>query len=99
MKRADCRAIATLLAPDSALIEFVRFSVVDFRKLVSEKKAEAGEARYVAFCLLADEPERVRLVTLGEAEPIDRLVGGFRARLLESGQQKKQGTVAADAIG
>jgi CHAT domain-containing protein len=71
--------VALSLPEGVALVEFVRFRVSDFRavRTLGEKRWQAE--RYVAFVLRAGDPDDVRMIDLGEAEPIDRLIADFRA--------------------
>jgi CHAT domain-containing protein/tetratricopeptide (TPR) repeat protein len=73
---SDHRALADRLPAGSALVEFERVSGGD---------AQTTPARYRAFVLPAAEPADVRTIDLGEAEPIDRMVAEFRARIAREG--------------
>ncbi|MCT7970032.1 tetratricopeptide repeat protein [Laspinema sp. D1] len=67
--------VAAQLPDGSALVEFVRFKRYDFGAPKGEKWQED---RYIAFVVMAHQPEQVRLVDLGEAEPLDKLIKAFR---------------------
>ncbi|TAN87187.1 MAG: CHAT domain-containing protein, partial [Phormidium sp. SL48-SHIP] len=71
--------IAAQLPDGSALVEFVRFTRYDFRA------SKWQEERYLAFVVMAHQPERVRLLDLGEAEPLDTLIQQFRRRFVGPG--------------
>jgi CHAT domain len=73
LSAADHRAVAGVLPEGSALVEFVRFSCADFRA------SQWASDRYVAFVLPAAEPDGVRLLDLGAAEDMDRLIASLRA--------------------
>jgi hypothetical protein len=73
--------VAAQLPDGSALVEFVRFRRFDFG--ATEKQWQ--EDRYLAFVVMAHQPERVRLVDLGEAEPLDKLIKTFRSYFVGSG--------------
>jgi tetratricopeptide (TPR) repeat protein/CHAT domain-containing protein len=77
LREADRRAIATALPADSVLVEFVRFDVFDFRAVPARDQRSWKPARYLAFVLPAGRPDDVRMVDLGEAERIDRLLAAF----------------------
>ena len=79
LREADRRAIATALPAESVLVEFVRFNVFDFRAVPARDEPSWRPARYLAFILPARRPDDVRMVDLGEAEPIDQLLTGFLA--------------------
>lgn len=63
-------------------MEFVRFHRYDFDAPKGEKWQED---RYLAFVVMAHQPERVKLVDLGEAEPLDTLITRFRSYFVGSG--------------
>jgi CHAT domain-containing protein len=93
LESADRRAVALHLPEQTALVEFVRFEVFDFRAVaekVSEDQWTAPQrwkpARYVAFVLPAGEPDNVQMIDLGEAEAIDRMVADFRAGVAGEGR-------------
>ncbi|RAQ39333.1 hypothetical protein B9S53_22345 [Arthrospira sp. O9.13F] len=67
--------VAAQLPEGSALVEFVRFKRHDFG---ASKEKQWQEDRYIAFVVMAHQPEQVRLVDLGEAEPLDKLIKAFR---------------------
>jgi CHAT domain-containing protein/tetratricopeptide (TPR) repeat protein len=81
LQKADCRAVALSLPEGAALVEFVRFDVFDFQAVPAWGEAPSPwqPARYLAFVLPAGQPEQVRMIDLGEADPIDRLIAEFRA--------------------
>src|SRR5439155_17706553 len=58
-----------------------RFELFDFQAVPGRGASCWRPARYLAFVLPAGEPDSVRMIDLGEAGPIDRLVADFRAAL------------------
>ena len=82
LRAADRRAVALGLPEGVALVEFVRFHVFDFQAVPARGEPRWKPARYVAFVLPAGEPDEVRMIDLGEAEPIDRLIADFRAGII-----------------
>jgi CHAT domain-containing protein/tetratricopeptide (TPR) repeat protein len=82
LRAADRRAVAQGLPDGVGLVEFVRFHVCDFKAVHARGEDQWKPARYAAFVLRADEPDAPRLIDLGEAEPIDRLIASFRASIL-----------------
>jgi tetratricopeptide (TPR) repeat protein len=79
LRSVDSRAVAEALPPGAALVEFVRFLVFDFQAVLARSEQQWQSPRYLAFVLCAGAADRVRMIDLGEAEPIDRLVADFRA--------------------
>jgi tetratricopeptide (TPR) repeat protein len=71
----DRRAIALYLSPNSYLIEFFRFRLYNFKYYPLEWE----EPRYIAFILSKDADNPVRLIDLGKAEEIDRLIETYRS--------------------
>jgi tetratricopeptide (TPR) repeat protein len=76
LRAADAHAIALALPPGAALVEFLRFHVIDFK---TDARRKRQPARYLAFVLPALAPEQVQMIDLGEAEPIDSLIADFRS--------------------
>ena len=70
--------VAAQLPDGSALVEFVRFKRYDF----GATEEQWQEDRYLAFVVMAHQPETVRLVDLGEAEPLDKLIKAFRSQFV-----------------
>ena len=76
-QETDRRAVALALPEGSALVEFVRFRVYDF------KADKLQPAQYLAFVLPAQQPDAVQMILLGDAEPIERLIKVFRETISE----------------
>jgi tetratricopeptide (TPR) repeat protein len=68
----DSRAVAAVQPSGSLLIEYVRYQPRDFRGLCTGKE-DKDPTRYLALVLIADRPDDIRLIDLGEAAPLDRL--------------------------
>src|SRR5262249_5977916 len=79
LRAIDRRTVATALPAGSALVEFVHFHIFDFKGVPARGEPTWLPPRYLAFVLLAADPEHVRMIALGEAEPIDQLIAEFRA--------------------
>ncbi len=88
---ADRRAVAAALPAGSVLVEYVRFDLFDFRAVPARGEAPWRPARYLAFVLRPGDPDAVRMVDLGEAAEIDRLVQAFRSDLLGSDAGRSRG--------
>jgi hypothetical protein len=82
LRIADHRTVAQGLPGGASLVEFVRFNPRDFHALPAQGEPSWKPARYVAFVLLAGEPDGVQVIDLGEADPIDRLIADFRAGII-----------------
>jgi hypothetical protein len=80
--------VARELPEGSALVEFARFEVFDFEAVPAQGEHQWKAARYLAFVLPAGEPDDVRMVDLGEAEPIDRLIATFRNSITHEGEDR-----------
>ena len=75
---ANRDAIAKALPDGATLVECVRFNVFSFKAIRANGDSQWFPARYLAFILPANEPEQVKMIDLGEAEPIDNLIRVFR---------------------
>jgi CHAT domain-containing protein/tetratricopeptide (TPR) repeat protein len=82
LQGADRRAVALGLPEGMALVEFVRLHIYNFRAVPARGEQLYGPARYVAFVLPGGNPDEVRMLDLGEAEAIDRMVADFRAGVI-----------------
>lgn len=78
LRAADRQAVAKALPDGAALVEFVRFNVFDFKAVPAHDEKQWKPARYLAFVLLAGDPDNVQMIDLGEAERIDKLIAQFR---------------------
>jgi CHAT domain-containing protein/Flp pilus assembly protein TadD len=76
-QETDRRAVALALPEGSALVEFVRFNVYDF------KADQWQPAQYLAFVLPSQQPDAVQMILLGDAEAIERLIKVFRETISE----------------
>ena len=80
---ATTQEVAAALAPESALVEYVRFPLFDFTAREAEGETPYGSPRYVAFVLTAGSDPVPVLVDLGDAVEIDALVAEWRAAVTE----------------
>jgi CHAT domain-containing protein/Tfp pilus assembly protein PilF len=81
LRAADRRAVALDLPEGITLVEFVRFRMRDFRAVRARNEEQWKEWRYLAFVLPARAPDDLRMIDLGEADPIDRMIADFRESL------------------
>jgi CHAT domain-containing protein len=84
LRAADRRAVALALPEGAALVEFVRFPVLDFRAVPARGEEPWNPDRYVAFVLRAGDPDDVRMIDLGEAGPVDRMIADFRVGVIDA---------------
>jgi len=78
LKQIDRQTIASTLPEGAALIEFVHFNVADFKAVPAKGESLWKQARYLAFVILAGEPDNVQMIDLGEARFIDKSIARFR---------------------
>ena len=81
LRAADPQAVAQALPAHSALVEFVRCDVFDFKAVPARSEPQWQPARYLAFVLPAGEPDSGQMIDLGEAGSIEQMIAGFRASL------------------
>jgi CHAT domain-containing protein/tetratricopeptide (TPR) repeat protein/predicted RNA-binding Zn-ribbon protein involved in translation (DUF1610 family) len=96
LRAADQRAVAAALPEEAALVEFVRYAPFNFQAVPARGESPWQPARYLAFVLPAGQPDHVRLIDLGEAEPIDRMVADFRADI--TGEAEKRASRDLGAV-
>lgn len=78
LQDADPGMITVRLPSESALVEFIRYDIVNPHASFERKETFITGARYAAFVLRSNEPEQVHIVNLGDAEPIEQLIATFR---------------------
>jgi CHAT domain-containing protein/tetratricopeptide (TPR) repeat protein len=86
--------IRSLLPAHSALVEIVRFSLLDFKLPQAGEERPAAHYRYWAFVVRPEPHESLRLADLGDAEEIDRLVARYRKAVVRSGLDRDLATEA-----
>jgi len=95
-RRVDHAAVAKLLPPQSALVEFVAYCSRNFKAKGEEKKW--GDSRYLAFLLFPGDGGKVQVISLGKASVIDQAVAEFRGEIAKSGESIYQlGEPAAES--
>jgi CHAT domain-containing protein/tetratricopeptide (TPR) repeat protein len=90
LRALDLQTVALALPAGAALVEFVRIPILDFGATLVSGQGQWQPARYLAFVLLAGEGETARLIDLGEAEPIERLIVDFRNAITAEGEQHEE---------
>jgi CHAT domain-containing protein/tetratricopeptide (TPR) repeat protein len=93
LQSADHRAVALGLPAGVALVEFFRFDVFDFKAVPARGEAQWQPARYLAFVLPGGEADAVRMIDLGPADEIDRLIADFRGGILRQGAARSRNMV------
>jgi CHAT domain-containing protein len=79
LRNANYEAVALALPEDSALVEFVRFDLLDFAAVPARGEKRWSGSRYLAFVVARREPDdELSIIDLGGAEPIDQLIVSFR---------------------
>ena len=91
--RADSKNVALALPAGSTLIEFSRIEMYDFKE--QDKEKEWLPAHYLTFILPAGPGDRIILIDLGEAEPIDRAVAEFKTAVTDLSDLEGLGAGAA----
>ena len=71
--------IASLLEPESILVEYARFRMVD---LELDHQGSAGRDKYVAFVVPAGDKANPSLVDLGMAQDVERTIKEFRDQVV-----------------
>ena len=97
LRSADRHMVAKNLPPGGALVEFVRCEIHEFKALPGQRQRGWQPARYLAFVLLAGAADRVRLLDLGDAARIDRLIAGFRTWVTVPPDARARADADADA--
>lgn len=78
LRVADRQSVASALPADSVLVEFVHLDIFDFKAVPACGESQWKPAHYLAFVLPAGEPDKVKMVDLGESGHIDRMIALFR---------------------
>ena len=78
LRAADWQSVVSALPENSALVEFVLFDIFDFKAVPARGESQWKPAHYLAFVLPAGEPDKMKMVDLGESGYIDRMISVFR---------------------
>ncbi|BAZ21218.1 tetratricopeptide TPR_2 repeat protein [Kalymmatonema gypsitolerans NIES-4073] len=90
LQATDWQEVAKALPTGGVLVEFVRSRLYNFQAFPAQSKSRWQPAHYLAFVLLPATPERIQMLDLGEAEPIDLMIATFRASI--TGQAENRNT-------
>ncbi|MCI0353344.1 MAG: CHAT domain-containing protein [Acidobacteriales bacterium] len=102
LRAADCQAVTLALPERVALVEFVHFNVFDFNAIPARGESQWKPTRYLAFVLPAEEPDKLQMIDLGEAAPIDQMIATFRAEIIgeaESRGRRDLGALPSKPVG
>lgn len=79
--RVDRQAIAAALPEGSALVEYLSLYSRDFKAVLKYGIPQWQPTHYVAFVMLAKQPDKVHMIDLGLAGSIDQMIAEFRASI------------------
>src|SRR5262249_34396126 len=94
LRTVERGAVARALPADAVLVEFVRFDAYNFQAIPQRGESLWQAARYVAFVMRAEAPDDVRMIDLGEAAPIERMLTAFRASISGGDRQLRVASAA-----
>ena len=81
LHKVNRQAIAAALPDGSALVEYVSLYERDVKAVLKYGIPRWQSNRYIAFILIAKEPDEVHMIDLGLAEPIDQMLNEFKASI------------------
>ena len=80
LRKVDYHSVAAFLPDDAALVEFVRLNVLEFENVLSSSTStKPANPYYIAFVLLGKQPDKLRMIKLGDANRIDQMIDEFRS--------------------
>lgn len=79
LEEANPESVSRKLPTDTVLVEFIRLRIRAFEAVVTRGERIWQSDRYIAFAIVASKPNDIRLVDLGNATNIDRLVAEYRS--------------------
>ena len=86
---ANRTLIANNLPSESMLLEFFRYHEVDFKAIPAKGERIIKSTRYCAFIMPSGQPDNVKLIDLGEADEIDRLIAAYKSKVTGKGEQAR----------
>jgi CHAT domain-containing protein/Tfp pilus assembly protein PilF len=90
---ADSREVAEKLPLNTALIEFARIEMADFKITKTNYSRFWKPAHYIVFVLFAGKKAQVEMVDLGDAEVIDRGVSSLKKAIADTKDPEGKGTI------
>jgi tetratricopeptide (TPR) repeat protein/CHAT domain-containing protein len=97
LAQADRRNIAGALPEGAVLVEFVRFNPFDFKAIPAKGQSRWKPAHYLAFTMPAGEPQKIRMIDLGDADVIDSMISDFRVSITGKAEKSSARAGAAPA--
>ena len=85
--KTDCMKIAESLPEETALIEFARIDVFNFK--AKGKKRMGLPPHYIAFILHSGRGDKVEIVDLGKAEELERCSAELKRTMTSSGKNNR----------
>jgi CHAT domain-containing protein/tetratricopeptide (TPR) repeat protein len=86
-ERADSEAVRSALPPGAVLVEFLRFTPLDFDETRQRVPGDQWKpARYLAFVSEPDGAAAPRILDLGDAAAVDRLIDRYRSEIAGGGR-------------
>ena len=85
--KADREKVAQKLPPNSALLEFAKILMFNFKAKGKEERWQP--AHYLTFILHAGDGDDVRMVDLGRSDEIDEAIFEFKKEITDIKKQKK----------
>ncbi len=82
--------IANNLPENSALVEFVRFEPYNFTAVLNNGDPRQHPPRYLAFVILAAQPNKIQLFDLGPAALIEKQVNDICYRMEQAGRESHE---------
>ena len=100
LREVNRHLVAGALPPDAVMVEFVCLDGVNFHAIPAQGQSQWQPAHYLAFILVSQDAERVRVIDLGDASAINALIHAYssyvsREPLLASSQDpsRQKGTL------
>jgi CHAT domain-containing protein len=81
LREIDHSSVAQIIPMYSAVVEFIRFNLFDFKAVTARGESEWCPAHYLAVVLRGSDPADVQIFDLGEADLIDSMVAQFRSHI------------------
>jgi hypothetical protein len=82
LRAVEGRAVASGLPEGFTLVEFLRFRLLDFQVFFAGDGSGSTHDHYLAWVLQSAEPDSVKMIDLGAAEPIDQMINDFRIGII-----------------
>jgi len=93
-QNAQLEQVAAALPAGSVLVEFVRVRNYDFKQKPMTKPIQWTTSRYLVFVLLAQNPDALHLVDLGDAKRLEEMITDY-IQALDQQKRERRSTLAA----